>query len=764
MSLKGSHRSPNLFVVKGVDVPRRITGVEELTNEQHELVESYKKQSYSEGVLVGVLHGKAAWDLRPLLLSQGRIFTLRFSDPSLSGYPELNANFSSLLHALQIERNITASITVGQAGEQHWVRRLWFDETLADVMESQHSQLQPEAFIRALVLEVGRLHRMGLAHGHLSPSNISLVQNFPCVFDFGFLTATPAYSAPDCAPEIQAGGFASRASDIYGIGLIIRDMLGHSPHALWHDITERMTLSEPNLRPSLEEVRYLIETPAAHARVERGVPGGHLLTGRGVEQQQFHPYTAENAAPVPAQNQEIRKVSGFLLGILGTLAILGCWQLWKISFKSPAERQVEYQQYWESGQPSFMKIVAEAAIEDQDQFAQAIIIKAVENGENKVLADLFKVAFDPRWEEQLTDVDRGMVIGLASEKMLHYPVALPPLDQLSPGVILALASSLSLESPGRQLEKVPLSAMTSLPGDVGNAFRTLAAEGIQHMEQLQPKALSHLLAGDISGISILAYFKDCGEMPACLARLSAILPSVSRTTGLDSVLYAKLPAAAPPLAPLLGWFETEDFAGWSSVKALDKMQLMAGRIPSSVKSFEAAVDLLRFPLKGVREEAVKIVVENPGIGPAMQSFISTIAALPSDQSVSRAQNIALLHAMRNRGEIAFTFFEQWFSTRPNPQAVLRLLLSRPDVGGMDPFSLEACRYLSREAWTINDEDLRKLVKHDEPLARALAYNKLRVDIPQEFEILQQMSQEEPNQRNRDLIKKRLETAQLMNRN
>lgn len=769
MNGKGSHKTPNLFVVKGTEPSRRISGTEALNSEQRSVVEDYKRLSHSEGVIVGVVHGKEEWDLRPLLLSQGRIWILRYSDPMLHSYPEIDSAFTSLLRVLDVEKNITAAITTGHTGMQHWVKRLYFDETLADILQSGQRERvgQRDILVRSLILEVTRLHRIGLPHGHLAPSNVALVDNFPCIFDFGFLSATPTYTAADSAPEIQGGAFASHASDIYGLGLLLKNIMPQPFSEQVVGFLERMTSVEPGLRPAIDEVRYFFEAPFG----ARAVSGrqSNLTGGRGTVLQ---PGPAVHAQPLPAQpvHSDVppaapvspKSIMPVVIGGIILIGLVALFQFRGFFFKG-GESQENYQEYWTSGVPSLMKIVADAAIDDDDRLAQAVIIRSTISGNVKVLADLFRVAFDPRWEEQLSDTDRSFILSIGLKKMLQYDAHdMPPLSQMHPAVILALASSFSLESEGRQFEAISVRSLGGLPGDLGTAFRNLASEGVENMEELPARALSHIVIGDVSQASLSAYFRGCNEIPVCLARLSTLVPLSSYMEGFDLTLYNKLPVVVPVLQPILSWFTDEDLAQWSSVRPIIRLSLLTGTYPAGRDlTFEQVADLVRFPLPGIRQEAIKSLISEFGLDAASEPFLVELSSVPKGQAVTRAQSISIISSLLTKGQQAFTFMEQWFSTNPNPQVVLRLLISRAKAGAMDPFSLEAARYLSQAEWSAGLEDLQKLVQHDEPLARALAYNKLRIDIPEELEILQKMVDIEENPRNRELIKQRLQSAAML---
>src|SRR5690606_35234836 len=118
-------------------------------------------------------------------------------------------------------------------------------------------------------------------------------------------------------------------------------------------------------------------------------------------------------------------------------------------------------------------------------------------------------------------------------------------------------------------------------------------------------------------------------------------------------------------------------------------------------------------------------------------------------SVSREQVVLLLLALKSEGEQQYPFLAKWFETEPDPILVFRLLLSRSKISGLDPFSVEAARYLKDARLQPTADELQVLALHPEPLARTLEYQYLDGAQPEHREILEAMIQVEPNARVRE---------------
>ena len=208
-------------------------------------------------------------------------------------------------------------------------------------------------------------------------------------------------------------------------------------------------------------------------------------------------------------------------------------------------------------------------------------------------------------------------------------------------------------------------------------------------------------------------------------------------------------------APQIRWFEEDESVGWMASAASQRLAIMMGDLRGL--PLQQLVDLLRSPLKPLRAEAVRQLSERyPAEKGALTYLASAISAL------SRFQTVSLVAALAQTGEAQFSFVQSWFESGPEPEDVLGLLLARANVKELDPFNVEAARYLNLQTIKLSRKQIEQLVTHPEPLARALAYSQLRLSEPSDRKLLESMAQVEPSARLRGELMERLADPVISN--
>jgi tetratricopeptide (TPR) repeat protein len=231
---------------------------------------------------------------------------LKILRPELSGDPDFLTRFR---REVQLARRVThANICrVFDVGFDRWnedsrvflTMEFLDGETLAQHLRRTGPLAADAALplVRQIAAGLGALHEQGIVHRDFKPGNVMVVQSVSgaaraVISDFGLarafesddgLTATKAVmGTPDyMAPEQLAGKSATPASDIYALGLVIREMVTGKKSApprgptegvnlRWKSVIDRCLEQEPENRPqSAAEVVAVLEGSVVARRAGR---------------------------------------------------------------------------------------------------------------------------------------------------------------------------------------------------------------------------------------------------------------------------------------------------------------------------------------------------------------------------------------------------------------------------------------------------------------------------------------------------------------
>lgn len=698
-------------------------GPDHITPEEQASVKRLRDlaQIRPSSVLVGIIRTSVPENPRVLLLEGGAMTLLRFSDPILGLHAERLSTLSTLLRQSEKLKKHTGIIESGKLRESAWMRRTFFDRTLSSEEKSPNQK-----DLIDLVILVAQLHRNGLVHGHLVPENVVLHSEGWKILDAGFCASTPhGDDVSGLAPESSETGALTPASDVYGLGIILSKFTDAFPSREHSFLIEQMLRKNPDERPKIEEVVA-------------------SLSGKQIKIKAISPTSNKDSKP----NSSLLPL---LLG--GALLFGGGYYYYTNQTQEMIDDGVDYASLFRSGQPSLMSQAAiAAAMEGRPKAQQAAYEVFMSGAEHpSVNSKVLRIGYDPRWEMTLGPNDRKALLALVFFDILPQgSVTLPPPTSLHPAVILSVLGALDVEKGGKQFETVSPAQLGSLPAPIGPAFTALSETGVLHIETGAGRGLTHIVLGDIRSIVIKTFFDDFQDIGATLLRLRVVIPLFKDIRGLEGSVWNEL---QQPLGHLLKWYKELDLAKWGSVSQTSKLSLLSGAMPEEKISFDQLLDLLRFPLSGVRKEALSKLKLSYPFPPEVQSSLDVLAA--QDLEIKREQVISLGNAFLIPSKEAEPFFVAWFDTKPEAQAVLRLIIARDSSGTDDPFTLLGAQYLSKNTWAASLPDFAKLVTHPEPLVRALAYAKLDPQKPQERTMLEKMLPAEGNERNRKLLEGRL---------
>lgn len=742
-----SSRKPtiHLSLVTDKGSSGKFVSLESLPEEEIERTKHYHKRVAPHGVLIGVIRGALSWDLRPLILQDGVVTVTRFFSKELLQSESASDHFKS--YNFNVEHTLPGvqRLQCG-SGEGHaWVTRKYFGRLLSDgVLNLAHSdRIQ---LVSEFLQQIKKIHDQKLIHGHIVPSNIALEEDSLVLIDHGFQIFDPGSArSTTFAPELRQGiaGHlnASPASDLYGIGLVLKSIFGNQANGELLNLIEVLLLADPSLRPSLEQVMQFFDVKTEVKVTDLTAPPQLVSKDQ----------TKRSVSTISPFLWLIPLLISFLLTGFFISHYLSSW-----SQKSD-EQLTELREYWESKQPALMEKVVREALEG-DAGVQQLILDSVLNGNGHpaIKRSLFMRAFFPLWEGELTeeDIRTVYVLGLSSLVPEQYK-RIEGFDHIHPGVVAALLSTLDLKAVPESLANIPLSKLQKLPPPFGPSFAAMQKFGYTDLSSVPVQALIHILFGETDPIFVKGLFVGETETARILAKVELLLPLLDTINGFDTHLY-KVVSTLGTEDLFFSWFERDIVAGWKVVTPVVKLKAFAGYFPQQELTFEQLVDLLRFPRASLRSEAKDKLLA--GVIPLAQSDLVTFLSMPTN-TLTRSQTISLLAALSVKGPRDLEFVNQWFKTIPDSESVVQILLNRSiEDQGLDIFSIQAARFLFKHPVEIGFEDLQKLTFHSEPLVRWLAYSKLKRSVPEEKALLLAASKREPEPRLKQsieiLIKKR----------
>jgi hypothetical protein len=261
---------------------REVIGIDALSEQQNNVAKHLVSRANCSGVIVGALVGEESWETRPLLLISGKLFILRFSDPSSS----LNRNKMNYIRSLYAQLGAhkelgRSAFAVGQSDGQIWTLRRFHQSTFANlnIKETNSGSQHPVHRAQKLIELVASMQTAGIVHGHLSLTNVGADEEIPMVLDFGF--GALEASGKELAPEVRNGFPPSLASDIYGLGKILESLLKSENLPEIQNIIKLMLSDEPASRPNIDLIKktFLVKknTEKSSAPIKNPMSSGKVL-------------------------------------------------------------------------------------------------------------------------------------------------------------------------------------------------------------------------------------------------------------------------------------------------------------------------------------------------------------------------------------------------------------------------------------------------------------------------------------------------------
>jgi hypothetical protein len=714
----------------------KLISPESLNEVQRGILQGYSRFLPAGAVCVNVIVGEEPWDVRPLVLLGGKVHVVRFS---MTLQESRAREISGELEGFSVLFQNRQRVQYLQGEGRFMVTRPFENSTLKEELEKGVISGTPalQDIVRQLIFIVSDLSRRSVAHGHISPANISRLGGEVVLLD-PVLGALHQTSDIFLAPETSSGVLPQQSADLYSLGRLIRILLGDTLTPRQTGIVEQLLLPSPRQRPPLVEVAVAFGAQEVTPSIEgEGTPsrrvGGRVVRPGVTPEPAVNP-VKEVAVPSGSERpRNSRLVSlgagAVLVGVVGMYALKSSRpELYytlasRIPLLAP-KHSLEYEQDWASRERARMAVVARAAVLRREPAAIETIVNDVQSGSNPegVRASLLRVALSDMWQADLGTSDYGAALALALSSLVPDALSsLPTPESLHPGIILAVLGQPQEIPQMRAIAKLPVSTLGRLPEPFGSLFSQLEGMGIHELGDPRAKGLAQIVSGDSRAAAIGAYLGEDQDASQTLARLSLILPVLSANPVAVKELLGVLQDRGGEIASLLGWFDLVELAGWSRVPGIDRLRLVLGAELETRLDDTQWSDLLTFPFEQVRGKAIQTLkrVFPDGQG---EKILLTLASPTS--GLKREEIIALVSALKLPADKRTPFITAWFELRPSADAVLLLLLARAGAQGNDVFNLEAARYLRKASWKAPIEILTLLAAHSEPLARAIAYGRL----------------------------------------
>ncbi|RME59150.1 MAG: hypothetical protein D6780_05520, partial [Candidatus Dadabacteria bacterium] len=458
----------------------------------------------------------------------------------------------------------------------------------------------------------------------------------------------------------------------------------------------------------------------------------------------------------------ILPLSGVVLVIVVLVALKSLLSTFHTSTK-PSPSSVSgsaelYRTFWESGERGAMREVARKAVFNGDALAMVTIIgEVLKNKETEgVNTDIIKLVFTSPESRYLTKEDKRVVLFFALADFFSKPPSdLEPLQKAHPLVLLALAVNVDCKKAGLLFPQATAQKLISLKNPLSLKIKVLA--GLD--KNLSPSEISAFLKFFLTPKKVTPTTFECYLKNASLAleqrgKILLLLDPLQKDQDLSKALYTWLLSSKHSLIKnLISWFETEEGKEiWQNAPFKTKLAIAGGVLPSAKLTVNQLLDLLLYPDSQIKEQSLKRLNQEYNIKGKIPLRVIKFLTFKKN-SLSRPQITALLGIFLFQDKADSVLVSNWFKTKPNPSVVVKLLELRKDFKtSLDPFSIEAVRYLKETSWKPTLKELKSLALHKEKLVRALAYSRINIKDPSYKKVIKEIIEIEPDKNLKNLLK------------
>lgn len=393
--------------------------------------------------------------------------------------------------------------------------------------------------------------------------------------------------------------------------------------------------------------------------------------------------------------------------------------------------QEELQSDWESGIPSEMALVADAAVQnpltgnaEQQKQAERIILKSAMSGDrasDTVNYPLIRLAFNEKWERKLNSSDRRVALTVALKRLIdeqYLPKEKVDFTAINPGVIFSI---MSIEGNVPGLNLIPVSKLTTLSPPLNLAFQELVNASVDvKCSDPGPLGLAKFYSRELSVEEVISYLKEDTE---------------SRLRALAILLYAERIKSRQLIEMLLNhpnlrldhelirWGIKVNLTNWTEVDSSGQLFILAGLPTTAQLSPAEFVQMLAHPIARTRQVAIeKIVNLIPLAHPGAVPFLSRLKEHPD--LLTGKQTLELAQFLEKPSLATKEAVQNWCETSPNPNVMAELLASTAKQPKNTPFDSNLSLCLQHSNWRPSTDLLRRLSTHPDDLTRIFVYTQL----------------------------------------
>lgn len=777
------------------------------------LQQSYKKIL----VILGVYRGADDWDIRPVFLdpeAENAIFVMRVTKPAANIPEQITQTWNSLPRLLAdcyIASGLGTISIENKSQNIYWSLRKYCNQTLDSEIDAEqliYLNQNASSICINLISQLSELETRVTPHGHLTKSNIGIIDRKLCLLDPWYFTLRTEHRETQ-DEQLSPRSFSSLFLNLFGSNLSQELILSlqsaltssHSNQSfseLFKSNLKSANLDfKNNINSNPESKNDILKDPAGTQTIKTPqnttnastltAPAGRIISPKAntrvaaiIENPKTNTsnnQTLDNSLPnsklgnlysdnhLKTTNKEIsspnnlfsnRGAMFFIVALITCLIVMMSARA--LRFSSSKQDFVIMQEDWESNSPARQKMIAQAALEDADKTAQEIIEADLLAGNSRpgVNPNFIRIAFNKLWRDQLSSKDELFAFSLALAGLYRVSSEnLPALEDVHPGVILSLLGDLSLQRGQGKFDSISTDKLSTLPGAYGAVFSSLNKLNIKTFADSSARAAARLITGASDQESFDAFIPPEAAPEQAEERLNSIVPFCEMYPNLAKLILTSLANRQDYLADRVKWFVEDPIAQWNQVDENTLVYISIGLIPENMQNFERIVDLLSYPLSSIRDQAKSRVTEIIG-----KPFLANLFKIISDNPnvLSRSQVLGLLASTRVSPDKLGPFLGSWLNSNPNPQVVLQFLLACRDQKSYEASFVQLANYLARSELEISINDIGLLLNHPEPLARALAFPRLDPSKIVERKILESWLHKESSPRLKEQIEAKLNST------